>query len=125
MTALRLLLLAFVFVVWGCGKSTADLTAQLQAESASARVQAIHALQERLEDGPTVVPALVAVLQDADTYVRRDAARALGQFGASAAPTAVPPLIAALRDKEPSVRKAAAAALKKIDPAAAAQAGVP
>ena len=53
-----------------------------------------------------------------DDYVRRDAAKALGHFGADAKP-AVPALQALLHDKEPSVRKAAAETLKKIDPNAA------
>ena len=69
-----------------------------------------------------MLPVLTAALTDENLYVRRDAARAWGAFGAEAR-EAVPALLERLSDKEPSVRKAAADALKKIDPEAAAKAG--
>jgi HEAT repeat protein len=120
----RVILLMVVAASCGCGKTTADLIAQLSAEDAVLRLEAVHALQERVDESATIVPALASALQDRDTYVRRDAARALAHFGPSAGPEAVPSLLAALRDKEPSVRKSAATALKNIDPNAAAKAGV-
>ncbi len=107
----------------GCGKSTADLAAQAKADEAAKRLQAIHALQERMNEKEAVLPVLIEALKDENVYVRRDAAKALGQFGAEAG-EAVPALRERLRDKEPSVRKAAAAALKQIDPVAASKAGV-
>ena len=76
---------------------------------------ATSSLQERIDEKETVVPVLVEALKDEDTYVRRDAARALGHFGREAK-EAVLPLRERLRDKEPSVRKAAAQALQQIDP---------
>jgi HEAT repeat protein len=81
-------------------------------------------LQGRTSESATVVPALIDAMQDKNLYVRRDAARALADFGPEAK-AAVEPLIARLKDEEPSVRKAAAASLKQIDPAAAKKAGVP
>jgi HEAT repeat protein len=81
-------------------------------------------LQEKGDEGAVVVPILIESLQDKNTYVRRDAAKALGKFGADAK-EAVPPLVARLRDEEPSVRKAAAQSLKLIDPASAKKSGVP
>ena len=119
----RALLLLAVTALCGCGKTTADLISQLQAEDAAVRLETVHALQEKMDESSSVVPALASALKDPDTYVRRDAARALGHFGESAV-EAVPALLGAVRDKEPSVRKAATAALKKIDPAAAARAGI-
>jgi HEAT repeat protein len=119
----RALLLLAVTALCGCGKTTADLITQLKAEDAGLRLESVHALQEKVDESSTVVPALASALKDPDTYVRRDAARALGQFAESGA-EAVPALLDALRDKEPSVRKAAATAFKKIDPAAAARAGI-
>ena len=120
----RWLLLIATCTLCGCSKSTSDLVTQMKADDPILRREAIHALQERVNETSEVVPALVSALQDPDIYVRRDAARALGQLGASAASDAVTPLLGALRDKEVSMRKAAAAALKKVDPAAAARAGI-
>jgi HEAT repeat protein len=109
--------LGLLLLAAGCGKSTADLTAQLKAGDAVARLHAVHDLEGRKRESDVVVPALAEVLKDEDPYVRRDAARALGEFGPAAKP-AVPALQAALGDKEPGVRKAAGDALRKIDPGA-------
>ncbi|HEY7310702.1 MAG TPA: HEAT repeat domain-containing protein [Gemmataceae bacterium] len=100
----------------GCGKgSTAHWIEQLKAADSRTRIEVVHTLQERKTDAAEVVPALTATLQDDNTYVRRDAARALGSFGAEAT-SAIPALQAARRDREPSVRKAADIALSRIDP---------
>lgn len=107
----------------GCGKSTADWAEQLRAPDPKLRLHAVHALQERVGERATVLPALTAALKDEDHYVRRDAARALEQFEPPAT-EAVPELVTLLKDKEISVRRAAGRALKKIDPAAAVKAGV-
>jgi HEAT repeat protein len=101
----------------GCSKSTGYWTAQAKSDDPSQRLHAIHALEGRVNDREVIVPVLIEALKDDNTYVRRDAARALGHFGGEAR-EAVPSLQARLRDKEPSVRKAAAGALQQIDPAA-------
>jgi HEAT repeat protein len=107
----------------GCSGSTASWTEQTKAADPAKRQHAVHMLRDRANEGEAVVPVLIEALADEDTYVRRDAARALGQFGAEAR-DAIPPLLASLHDKEPSVRKASAQALKQIDPAAADEAGI-
>lgn len=102
----------------GCGRSTADLVTQANAEKPVDRLHAVHDLRERTGDSEVVIPALVEKLKDSNTYVRRDAARSLGRFG-SGAREAVPALKILLRDREPSVRRAATQALTQIDPTAA------
>jgi HEAT repeat protein len=112
----RTILVVGLLVCGGCGKgSTASWIERLKAPEAATRLQAVHILQERKADAAEVVPALSGALTDEDTYVRRDAARALGVFGEQARPV-VPALQGRLRDREPSVRKAAALALSRIDP---------
>jgi HEAT repeat protein len=117
MTNLRwICMLAFALLAAGCGKSTEDWASQMKAADPAARLRAVHSLQDRQETA-TIVPALAEALRDENTYVRRDAARALARFGPEAK-EAVPILFALLRDREPSVRRAAERALEKIDPAA-------
>ena len=123
MTTLRFVGPWLLLVAAGCGPSTADLTEQATGADARKRLEAIHALQGRLDERETVLPVLVHALKDENSYVRRDAAKALAEFGPEAS-EAVPALVERLRDREPSVRKAAAQSLKRIDPAAAARAGV-
>lgn len=116
MHKVRHFLLLIGLLACGCGKgSTSHWLEQLKASEPLRRIEAVHTLQERKEDADQVVPALTEALQDENTYVRRDAARALGSFGA-AANSAIPALRAARRDREPSVRKAADIALSRIDP---------
>src|SRR5262249_28725065 len=106
-------ILALLAILAGCGRSTDYWKEQLKSPDSVARLHAVHALKERVHE-PAVVPVLAIALSDEDTFIRRDAARALGKFGPVAKETA-PKLQELLRDKEPSVRKAAAESLKKID----------
>jgi HEAT repeat protein len=108
--------LSLLVTIAGCGKSTDHWKAQLKSSDPVARLHAVHALRDRAKD-PAVVPVLAQALDDEDTFIRRDAARALGKFGPNAK-EATPKLQASLTDKEPSVRKAAAESLKKIESAA-------
>lgn len=101
--------------ILGCGKSTADWVALAAAQDPAQRLQAIHALGDKIREKEAVLPVLTQALQDDNTYVRRDAARALAQFGPDAR-DAIPALQATLQDREPSVRKAVAHALKQIEP---------
>ena len=120
-TGLRALCPCLLVIAVGCSKSTATWIEQAKAEDPAQRLQAIHALQDKESESAVVVPVLIEALQDKNTYVRRDAAKALGKFNAK---DAVPPLILRLKDDEPSVRKAAGQSLKQIDPAAASKAGI-
>jgi HEAT repeat protein len=107
-----------VLLITGCGRSTSDLVEQLHAKDASARLHAVKSLKDRR--GDQVVAALTESLKDDDAFVRRDAARALGDIGPGAR-EAVPALTTSARkDKNTHVRQAAADALKRIDPDAAA-----
>jgi HEAT repeat protein len=90
---------------------------------ASQRLHVIEAREEKRAEATTVVPALTQALRDEDVFVRRDAARALGQFGSDGR-SALDELLPLLKDRNPSVRRAAAA-LKRIDPEMAAWAGIP
>ena len=112
----RLLPLVILFVAAGCGKSTGYWKEQMKSADSSKRLHAVHAFQERTKD-KQAVPLLIGALDDEDTFIRRDAARALGKFGQNAR-EAVPALVVHLKDSEPSVRKASAQALKEIDPTA-------
>src|SRR5438067_1190359 len=95
-----LLLLALALLLGGCGgKSTADWVDQLHAKDSAQRLHAIKALARRPAEAEVVVPALAEALKDEDTFVRRDAARALGDLG-PAAKSALSPLLLALRDKD-------------------------
>jgi HEAT repeat protein len=119
-----MLLLALAIGLGGCGaKSTADLIDQLHAKDSAQRLHAVKDLAGRPGEAEVVVPALAEALKDEETFVRRDAAKALGEIGPAAKP-ALPTLLVALRDKHPAVRKAVAEALRKIDADAATKAGL-
>src|SRR5262245_48146237 len=68
-----------------------------------------------LADDGADVKALVTKLQSADSDVRRQAARDLGELGKDAK-AAVPALTNALKDKDLFVRRYAAQALGEIGP---------
>ncbi|HEY7424729.1 MAG TPA: HEAT repeat domain-containing protein [Gemmataceae bacterium] len=112
----RRLLVLVLLLVGGCGKgSTVHWIEQLKSPESLRRLEAVHTLQERKGEAAEIIPALMEALQDENTHVRRDVARALGSFGEEAK-NAVPALQTALRDREPGVRRAAGIALSRIDP---------
>jgi HEAT repeat protein len=114
-----------VLCAGGCGDRgrTEELIAQMHSQETAVRLHAIRALGER---GPksarAAVPALSEALRDSDAFVRRDAARALGQIGPAARDAAAALRLAA-KDRNPQVRKAAAEALQEIQPTSSAAAG--
>ncbi|MCB4456728.1 tetratricopeptide repeat protein [Leisingera sp. McT4-56] len=113
---------------WHSGNSTAALPAAVQDYFFILRwTGASQHLNRRLTDGlrlaalppGTTVAGLRAELSLADASTQRQAAKALGLFGAAAAP-AVPELTALLDSPSAFVRKEAANALGSIGAAAAA-----
>jgi HEAT repeat protein len=121
----KVLAICAAVLLAGCGgKPTADWIEKLRSADSAQRLHAIKALENKKSEATTVVPALAGVLVDESPFVRRDAARALGGFGA-AGKSARPALLALLGDRNVGVRKAAAAALAAIDPEAAAKGRAP
>jgi HEAT repeat protein len=94
----RFALLCLLLAVAGCGRSTAYWTEQLKSPDSPTRLHAVYALRARVKEPAAVVPALVEALMDDDTFIRRDAARALGRFGPKAQ-EAVPSLHHLLGDR--------------------------
>ena len=93
-----------------------DLKDMMRHEDASLRRIAVVALGEARFVGRDAIPELVEGLEDKDEAVRREAARALGKIGASAA---VPSLVVALSDAPDDLARASAAeALGRIGPRA-------
>jgi HEAT repeat protein/predicted Ser/Thr protein kinase len=89
-----------------------DLMDMLRHEDASLRRIAVVALGEARSVGRDAIPELVEGLEDRDEAVRREAARALGKIGATAA---VPSLVVALSNApDDLVRVSAAEALGQI-----------
>jgi len=89
-----------------------DLMDMLRHEDASRRRIAVVALGDARSVGRDAIPELVEGLEDKDEAVRREAARALGKIGATAA---VPSLVVALSDApDDLVRASAAEALGRI-----------
>jgi HEAT repeat protein len=111
-----LVCLSLTLALTGCGDATGESIAQLHAKDAALRLHAVKALGDRTRDAARSVPALTEALQDQDAFVRRDAAHALGKFGADAKPASQALTTTARTDKNLHVRKAAADALKLIDP---------
>lgn len=76
-----------------------------------------RARDELVEIGAAVVPALLPLLSNKQTYVRWEAAKALSEIGD---PRAAPAMVKALEDNDPGIRWMAAEGLIK-----AARAGLP
>jgi HEAT repeat protein len=85
----------------------------LSSKEEGDRIKAVRWLQQRKEEGPKVVPALIESLKDRDVDVRWSAAIGLGYFGAEAA-SALPALEEAQRDVDARVRNAAKVAISRI-----------
>ncbi len=64
--------------------------------------------------GDKSAPEIRQALQDADTLVRRDAAKALGQLSPAAAAPAVPDLVKCCQDKDVELRKAAVTSMVRL-----------
>jgi HEAT repeat protein/outer membrane protein assembly factor BamB len=90
----------------------------LQHPRVSIRRSAADALIDLAPDTERIQAALRGALEDEDSFVVRDAARALGALGEKAAPS-IPSLVKALPHGEPHVRIYAAEALASIGPKAA------
>jgi len=88
------------------------LTHQLSSPNKITRSRAARELGKLEHQAAAAVPDLVRTLADADPFVSRDAAEALGKIG----PAAVPALRDALHSGEPRVRIRALQALSKICP---------
>jgi HEAT repeat protein len=87
-----------------------DLLKDLKSNDPDVRRTTIKQISELGAGARPAVPQLAAALKtDADVYVRRFAAEAIGKIGP--APEAVPALAAALKDRETRVVDAAASAL--------------
>ena len=102
-------------LISGCSKapSTDDLIDDLSSAEEGDRVKAVRWLQQRTDDGPKVIPALIASLQDPQADVRWGAAIGLGYFGAQAE-SALPALEEAQRDPDARVREGARVAITRI-----------
>ena len=94
------------------------LVDMLRHDRASLRRSAVDVLIDLAPDTESIQPALRRALKDVDSFVARDAARALGALGVRAGPS-VSALIKALSHQEPHVRLYAAEALASIGPEAA------
>lgn len=103
------------------GPDAADAVPALVATAQSARQAVVEPVFDALaEIGKPAVPALVDVLRGGHSYLRQQAAQALGQIGPEALP-AVPILTEALKDQDRALSLRAAEALGRIGaPAAAA-----
>ena len=63
MRTLKTLVLAgLLLIAGGCGKSTADWTEQVKSPDSVARLHAVHALKDRVNEPRVAIPALVADL---------------------------------------------------------------
>src|SRR5262249_35058166 len=104
--------LTFEFLLIQCILRILDIRGKIRDAVAAIRQDVDLAV--RL--GRRAVPALVRLLDDPDTVLQRQAARALGMIRA---PEAIEPLRRVLRDRCPGVREAAAQALGELgDPLA-------
>ena len=110
-----LLFAGLTMLLAGCGRSTSDWIAQLQAKDSSDRLHAVRALKDSRSDKEEVVAALMTALKDGDAFVRRDAARALGKLGPDAVEASSSLRSLAVKDRNVQVRKAAKEALQQIE----------
>ena len=94
------------------------LADMLRHDRVSIRRGAVDVLIDLAPDTERIQPRLIRALGDADSFVARDAARALGALGKRAGPS-VSALGKALAHEEPHVRLYAAEALASIGPKAA------
>jgi outer membrane protein assembly factor BamB/HEAT repeat protein len=94
------------------------LADMLQNDRASIRRAAADALIDFAPETEKIQPGLRRALEDADSFVARDAARALGALGQRASPSRLA-LVKALSHEEPHVRLYAAEALASVGPKAA------
>jgi HEAT repeat protein len=88
------------------------LTHELSSPNKVTRSRAANELGKLEHQAAAAVPVLVRTLADADPFVARDAAEALGKIG----PAAVPALREALHSGEPRVRIRVLQALSKVCP---------
>jgi HEAT repeat protein len=114
---LRICVMVFIgsMAFTGCskGKPTDELIEDLSSAEEGDRIKAVRWLQNRQEDAPRVVPALIESLKDVQADIRWSAAIGLGYFGAEAE-TALPALEEAERDTDARVREAARVAISRI-----------
>src|SRR5439155_626336 len=96
-------------------KTAADWIPVLKDTDAARRIQAAEALGKI--GAKEAVPALVAILSDDRSYVRRSAVEALGQIGPRAK-DAISVLIPKSHDPSTEVRREVVLTLAKIDPEA-------
>jgi HEAT repeat protein len=99
----------------GCShqEPTDELLGDLRSSSDADRVRAVRLLQNRTDDAPKVVPALIKSLNDHDSDVRRSAAIGLGYYGEEAE-AALPALEKKEQDPDARVRDAARTAISRI-----------
>src|SRR3989442_1095579 len=88
-----------------------DCLRRLRDVEPARRLEAVACLGRLRRKGRPAVPALIALLKDADPHVRKMVALALGDIGAL---EAAPALREALRDSSEAVRRRATIALEEI-----------
>ena len=91
------------------GPTWLAIVEDLKSENSGVRWNAVEDLGHTSDVG--VVPYLIPVLSDEDTFVRMAAARVLGGLGSD---ESIGPLITALGDTAPSVRDAAVSSLRLL-----------
>jgi len=97
---------------------TPELLSQLRVPDMQTHQAAARALASALDGDPTsVMPELLAMLEDPNPVARASGAHALSRFGEGALP-ALDPLLAQLDDRDPLARTYAAVALGEIGSAA-------
>lgn len=100
-----------------------DLIKVLKGKDLTPRPATALALGRIRSEPETVIPLLVALLDDPQDGVPENAVEGLGQLGSLSKPL-VPKLLPLLKAPDKDRRHAASIALRQIDPEAAAKAGV-